>query len=840
MKVKEAGKPEKRKRRHTEEKGTPKKEDKTPSTRSGKDLLVLDSTQMASPIKDVSPDGIILTKDGRYVQIIELSPINFGLYPIEDQRAIANAFGSILQTFPRHIQIKILSRKADVQNHIDDLLHAKESETNELCRQLQNAELQKIKDYAVQSVSRRYFLAYEYEPDGFRSSNWPEIRAGLNATGAQISGFLGRGPCNNKLINRIGDPDSQLEILYQCFCREESQVKPFREKINEVVFRYWKSGKLVSDDYNIPVNDFICPQGIYRSNPFYLKVDNKFYAFGYIDGNSYPLSVPIGWLSQFNYLGEGIDVDIFLEKKDPSEITRGLSMSMQLGTSDLANKSSSSADLDLLKNKQMSSEYIRSKLAARYTLFDFYVMITVTADSPSELRWRLNAVKQELRRQDLTLTLLHTQHEEAFMTSLPICNVNKKLLKKARRNVMNDDFGSAYPFTGYEINDKGGIMVGVNLDNGSPVYLNFYDRSIYTSGNMVLLGTTGSGKTYALQTLAVGLREMGVKVIIITPWKGFDYEKACRAVGGQFIPLYPGSPYTINLMEIRKYGQAVRKTADGDEIDQGSYLMSKIQQIEAFFSILKPDMNPAERQALDEALITTYRRFGITAANKSLIDPQNPTQYKKMPTFSDLDQELSNHSSASALRLVLDRFVRGSARNFTGQTNVNLNNKYVVLDLSKTPKELLAVVQFIADDYAFDVMRATPNEPKAIFNDELSRMIGIAGSAAAAESVLNNYKIARGYSTIIISATQDTNDFFALHDGLYGKGIMANAKIKLILKQEKQEAETVGEILGLSRQEIESLTEYERGDGLLVANQNHANIHILASDMLHELIKTDT
>lgn len=255
-------------------------------------------------------------------------------------------------------------------------------------------------------------------------------------------------------------------------------------------------------------------------------------------------------------------------------------------------------------------------------------------------------------------------------------------------------------------------------------------------------------------------------------------------------------------------------------------------------SILKPDMTNLERKVLDEALTCTYRQFGITTANKSLEDPLNHGKYKEMPTLENLYNNLSGKGGAG-LQEVLHRFVYGSARSFNASTNVNLDNPYVVIDISDMPKELISVGMFIANDFVFDKLRENITEAKALFNDEISRMIGIAGSAAAAESVLNYYKLLRSYNCIVVSATQDTNDFFALNNGVYGKGIIANSQMQIILKQKRDEARTLAGLLDLSEQEERNLQYYDRGDALLIANRDHVEIHVVASPLEDELINTD-
>ncbi len=809
-----------------------KPEEKRPS-------LTLEATQMWSPVMDIK-DGIILTKDGQYVQILEIAPINFLLYQQDEQEAIADAFGAAISIFPDKFQIKILSRQANADKHIQDLLNAKKAESNPFCQQMQDHAIMKIKANAARSTQRRFFIAHTYKSDGgLRSASWEEIRSKMRFASASIVRSLSANPCANTLVSPIGDFDAQLDALYQCMCRAETEIKPLEDKVVDVVSRYIAQGKLTDETQSIPINEFIAPQRIDPRSPKYIVVDGKYYAFGFIEGGSYPLKCLPGWVTRLVNLGTGVDVDIFVSKRDTRTVMNTLPYSIDLDKSALNHRTSSSGDVPYLQNKLESEQYIQDSLSNRQTLCDFSIIITAVADSANELHWKVKSIQKSISECGLQYHSYTFQHLDAFRATLPLCNPNKSLLRRAKRNIISCDFGAAYPFVSYEVNDNGGIMLGVNMNNGSPVYINPFDRKVYTNGHMIMFGTTRTGKTYCIQTMALGFREIGTQVIIITPHKGHEYRRACNAVGGEFISLAPGSPQNINIMEIRKVDTSVNAYLDGEESTQSSILAEKIQKIHAFISLLKPDMTPLNRQALDEALIITYKRFGITINNKSLIDPKNPSQYKPMPILGDLDKALAEVKGGSEIREVLSRFVFGSARSFNGPTNVNLDNSYVVLDITSMPKELVPIGMFIANDFVFDSVRADRTKQKVIFNDELSRLIGIAGSGAAAETILTNYKVIGAYNAIYVSATQDANDFFALNGGVYGRGILANAKIKILLRQEKEEAETLGRMMGLSDGEVTELQYFDKGEALLIANRNHIEIKVIASELEDDLINTD-
>ena len=250
-------------------------------------------------------------------------------------------------------------------------------------------------------------------------------------------------------------------------------------------------------------------------------------------------------------------------------------------------------------------------------------------------------------------------------------------------------------------------------------------------------------------------------------------------------------------------------------------------------------MSHEERQLLDEALVRTYAEYSITHDNDSLISPFDPTQYRTMPVLEDLYEILKEQPETKRMANIMNRLVNGSARAFNQQTNVSLDNKYTVLDISELSGDLLTVGMFVALDFVWDKAKQNRTEEKAIFVDEAWELIGANSNRLAAEFVLEIFKIIRGYGGSAICATQDINDFFALEDGKYGKGIINNCKTKILLNLEEEEAQRVQSLMHLSEAEVMEITHFERGSGLISTNNNNVTVEIKCSQLEKELITTD-
>ena len=207
--------------------------------------------------------------------------------------------------------------------------------------------------------------------------------------------------------------------------------------------------------------------------------------------------------------------------------------------------------------------------------------------------------------------------------------------------------------------------------------------------------------------------------------------------------------------------------------------------------------------------------------------------------LEDVFNILKKNADTRRLANIMNRLGDGSASTFNQQTNVNLDNKYTVLDISELTGDLLTVGMFVALDYVWDKAKEDRTVEKAIFIDETWQLIGAASNRLAAEFVLEIFKIIRGYGGSAICATQDLNDFFALEDGKYGKGIINNAKTKIVLNLEDEEAMRVQSILHLSEAETMAITHFERGNGLISTNNNNITVEFKASELEKELITTD-
>ena len=536
--------------------------------------------------------------------------------------------------------------------------------------------------------------------------------------------------------------------------------------------------------------------------------------------------------------GEGIDVDFYFQREPKERIQTKLGQQIRINRSRIKDASDTNTDFDDIEGAIKSGYYLKQGLSNYEDFYYASILVTVTADTLENLEWRVAEVRRLMVSQDMDIRPCLFRQEQAMQMVMPICKLNKTLFERSKRNMLTSAAASCYPFTSYEMSDENGILLGVNKHNNSLVIVDIFNSRVYKNANMAILGTSGAGKTFTMQLMALRMRRKGTQVFIIAPLKGHEFLRACKNVGGEFISISPASKQCINIMAIRRVDQTANAIIDG-VVNENSILARKIQQLHIFFSLLIPDMNHEEKQLLDEALIRTYAEKGITHDNDSLIDPDDPSKYKTMPLLEDVYNILMSSSDTKRLGNILNRLVHGSAKTFNQHTNVDLSNPYTVLDISELTGDLLTVGMFVALDFVWDKAKEDRTKEKAIFIDEIWQLVGAGSNSMAAEFCLEIFKIIRGYGGAAIAATQDLNDFFALDGGKYGKGIINNAKTKIVLNLEDDEAIRVQDALKLTDTEIANITRFERGNGLISTNSNHITVEFKASALEKQLITTD-
>lgn len=458
------------------------------------------------PIQKIE-NGIVYTTDHRFIKILEIVPINFLLRSAREQRNIVYSFISYLKIAPVKLQIKVITKRADMNRHIETVRREMAQETNESCRMQQEDYLKLLKKLGSrEAIARRFFLIMEYEPLPGAKKDREEADAisSLQTAARTAANYLRQ--CGNSVVQHENEDEAAAEMLYTFLCRRESTDIPFLQRISHITSNYIKSGCSIDE---IPVGDFFAPSQLDFTHGSYLCIDGTYYAYLLVPSDGYKSEVPAGWLSLLVNAGDGIDLDVFLTRQPKDRMIRKLGQQLRINRSKIKETSDTNTDFDDLDSAIRSGYFLKDGLSNHEDFYYLNLLITVTADNPDDLDWKCAEMKKLLISQDMNVQSCNFCQEQALRSSFPLVKLDKSLFERSKRNVLTLGAASCYPFTAYELCDDNGILLGVNKHNNSLIIVDIFDSRIYKNANIAILGTSGSGKTFTMQLMALRMRRKG-------------------------------------------------------------------------------------------------------------------------------------------------------------------------------------------------------------------------------------------------------------------------------------------------------------------------------------------
>ena len=583
--------------------------------------------------------------------------------------------------------------------------------------------------------------------------------------------------------------------------------------------------------------DILSPTTIDTKSRDYIVVDGVFHAYLYVAGYGYSTTVGSCWLAPLVEAGEGVNLSFTFKRQPKEKILSKIAQTTMVNRSRMRDVGDTRQDFEELDSAISSGLYLKDAMNRNGE--DFYymhVLLEVTADDPETLEQRVTAVEKLCVSIDMIARRCDYKNEQAFLSALPLLALDPDVERKSRRNALTSGVAAAFPFASYELSDRNGIFLGLNLYNRSPVFLDPFDDYKYTNGNCWIGGSSGAGKTFTLQCLGGRLRQQGKRVIFIVPKKGHEFRPLCELLGGLYLRLSPSSRDCPNVMAIRRRSldsySGLRDMAARDD----SVLADKISRLIIWYSLQKRDLSDEDKNHLDSSLVECYRRYGITFDNATITDEFG--DFVEMPILPDWYDVLSENPETKHLAVVLARYVTGSASAMGQRNEIDLDNKYIVLDTSGMPDDLLLPGIFWATDVANDLIMDAGGDLSALIADELWSLVGANSNPLAAGFVQEMVKTIRGLGGIAVTSTQGMQDLFGLDGGKYGKGILDSSRIKLVMQMEEQEARLIQGVLNLSEDEVRQITRFRRGEGLLCIGYNHVPVQFHATQKEYDAITT--
>ena len=418
------------------------------------------------------------------------------------------------------------------------------------------------------------------------------------------------------------------------------------------------------------------------------------------------------------------------------------------------------------------------------------------------------------------------RQEQLYFACLPLMQNTYDIKNASRRNVLTSGLCGTYPFISSSIFDEEGIFIGNNIYNNSLIFVDRFNRDKYKNGNMCVFGASGAGKSFfsKLQILRNWLS--GIEQYVIDPER--EYEKICKNLNGAIFKIGPSSGTYINILDIRE---------ESIEESRG-YLSTKIQKLLGFFGLVFGEMNEEQKAFIEEKIIETYKRKGITFDDKTLYKniEKNKIQIKpifketeQMPILSDFYEVLKEDEKAKRYAMQLQPFITGSLNYFNNHTNIEIDNKLIIADIYELGEDNLKYGMYLFTELFWDKIKKDRNVKKAIYLDEIWRLIGVTSNKEVASFIYKIFKTIRKYSGSSIAITQDVSDLFSLEDGIYGKSILNNSCIKAFFSLEEENIHVLEKYTNISEKEKIEIRSLKKGEAMMFIDHNHIAVKINCS-----------
>ena len=564
-------------------------------------------------------------------------------------------------------------------------------------------------------------------------------------------------------------------------------------------------------------------------NPKFIEIDNLYYA-GIIIVDYYREQTDI-ILKNIIESNINVNISIFYERQDSYRVIKELTYHIGNVGFEVKRGNENRQDIDIATSIYGDAKYIRKEMQVNNEeIYFLYTYLLVYAEDIKELEYLLNKIEGISQSKGLQTRRANFRQEEIFKSCLPIMENNILIKNIAKRNILTSSLVSTYPFVSSSIFDKDGVFIGTNIYNNSIVFIDRYDTQKYKNANICIFGTSGAGKSFYTKLLILRYRLIGIKQYIIDPER--EYVSLSEKLKGTRIIIGPNSNTYINIMEIRK---------ESIEDGESGYLATKIGKLIGFFNLIFGELNEEEKALIEEKLIETYNEKNINFDDKSLYKKENKKiifkNKKDMPILEDLYNILKKDKKTEKFAIKLIPFVKGSMKFFNNYTNIELKNELIIADIYELGEENLKYGMYLFTDIFWDKIKENRKEKKAIYLDEIWRLIGVTSNKNVASFIYKIFKTIRKYGGSSVAITQDISDLFSLENGIYGKSILNNSSIKTFFALEEENIKVLSEYANLSEKEKIEIKSLKRGECLMFVGEDHILTKIECSDFESEIIK---
>ncbi len=567
-------------------------------------------------------------------------------------------------------------------------------------------------------------------------------------------------------------------------------------------------------------------------NPKFIEIDNLYYS-GLIVVNYYREQTDI-LLKTLIETNINMNISIFYEKQNSYKTIKDLTYHIGNVGVELKDKNQNREDIDIAAFTYNDAKYIRKEIQVNNEdIYLLYIYINIYAEDINKLEYYLNKVEGITQSKGMQTRRANFRQEELFLTCLPIMENNEEIKDAAKRNVLSSGLLATYPFISSTIFDEDGIFIGTNIYNNSLVFIDRYNKK-YKNANMCIFGTSGAGKSFYTKLLILRYKLLGIKQYIIDPER--EYNNLCENLKGVQIKIGPNSETYINILEIRK---------ESLEEGESGYLATKIGKLIGFFNLIFGELDEEEKALIEEKLIKTYKIKNIdfdddSLFNKIKINNKIKKEFKsakEMPLLEDLYNVLGEDEKTKKFKTKLIPFVKGSMKFFNEYTNIELNNDLIVADIYDLGEENLKYGMYLFTDIFWDKIKENRHEKKAIYLDEIWRLIGVTSNKEVAAFIYKIFKTIRKYGGSGVAITQDISDIFSLENGTYGRSILNNSSIKTFFALEEENIKILSEFANLTEKEKVEIKSLKRGECLMFVGDDHILTKIESSELEKNILE---
>ncbi len=547
------------------------------------------------------------------------------------------------------------------------------------------------------------------------------------------------------------------------------------------------------------IRDLIAPSAV-KITPNYMMLNNTYVRTLFTF--TYPRYLYTNWLSPLINIDATCDIAMFIY---PQETKKVLEM-LRRKAGQIESAIALERERGMVRSPELEAaitdiETLRDRLTkGEEKLFQFALYFTLYAKSKEELDKLTSRIESILGG-----SLVYTKHailqmEQGFSTTLPLGKDKLDI----RRNLNTGALSTTFPFTSMSLTSNEGVLYGINRHNNSLI---LFDRFSLENANMVVFAKSGAGKSYAVKLEALRSLMWGIDIIVIDPED--EYHNLCDVVGGTYIPVSLGSDKRINPFDLPPL------PPDASYAEGEDNLRSNIAMLHGLLRLMLGGVTAEESAILDKAFLEVYALKDIT------FDPK--TQAKPAPLISDLYEVLKNMKGAEKMVSKLEKYVTGTFAGFLNQpTNVDLAKGFVVFNIRDLEESLRPIAMYMIMDFIWTRIRRERRK-RLLIVDEAWWMMQHEDAAKFLYSIA---KRCRKYLLGLTTITQDVEDFLG---SKYGKAIVTNSSIQLLMKQSPASIDVVAETFNLTEGEKFLLLEAEVGEGLFFAGMNHVAIKVYAS-----------